>query len=101
MPLLKGTKVERGYATVDEDGVNYRSISDTMTEMGFKINHSSARNYVLRSMRKFAEAFSRHMDIPLKDEKLEDVVRSPNFQSFMADILHRLEVERRQVEEFK
>ncbi|NDD31357.1 MAG: hypothetical protein EB084_24160, partial [Proteobacteria bacterium] len=54
MALKKGTKIERGYATVDSDGVNYREISEVMTEMGWPMNHSSARNYVLRAMRKFA-----------------------------------------------
>ena len=59
MALKKGTTVDRGYATVATDeGVNYREIADTMTELGFPMNHSSARNYVLRVMRKFVDAFA-------------------------------------------
>ena len=46
----------KGHATVTEDdGVNYREIAEIMTEMGFKMQHSSAHNYVLRVMRKFAK----------------------------------------------
>ena len=59
MALRRGSKVNRGYATVIEsEGVNYREIADTMTELGFTMNHSSARNYVLRVMRKFAAAMA-------------------------------------------
>ena len=95
MPLSRGSKVGRGYATIDDDGVNYRDISATLSEMGFKMNHSSARNYVLRTMKKFAEAYARHMEFSVSPKKLEDIARSPAFQGVMSDILQELEVERR------
>ena len=53
--MKKGKKFDDGYATV-EDGVNYRDIAETMSEIGFKMNHSSARNHVIRVMKKFADA---------------------------------------------
>lgn len=95
MPLVKGMKVNRGYATVnDDDGVNYRNISDILTEMGYKMNHSSARNYVIRVMRKFARAYAEHFDKELDDERLEEIVRLPEFQSAIAEVLHTVESER-------
>lgn len=95
MPLKKGTIVGRGYATTEDDGVNYRDISATLTEMGYKMNHSSARNYVLRTMKKFAEAYAKHYDKRVSPERVEDIARSPGFQSAMAEILQALESERR------
>lgn len=80
------------YATVTfDEGVNYREIAEMMTEIGFKMNHSSARNYVLRVMRKFAEALCDNWDIDLPDHKLDKVVKSPSFQKAICEILQKLE----------
>lgn len=96
MSLRRGTTVDRGYATVAEDeGVNYREIADTMTELGFNMNHSSARNYVLRVMRKFAIAYAQQWGIQLTETKIDEIAKNPNFQHGVADLLHVVEVERR------
>jgi len=82
----------KGYATVlDDDGINYREIADIMSEIGFIMNHSSARNYVLRVMTKFAEAFDREWDLNLSEGKIRDVAASPQFQNVISDLLHNLE----------
>lgn len=95
MALRKGSKVERGYATItDDDGVEYREISEVMTEMGWPMNHSSARNYVLRGMKKFAIAFKDHLELE-GEASIDDIARSPRFQSFVSEVLQRLEAERR------
>lgn len=80
------------YATVSfEEGVNYREIAEMMTEIGFKMNHSSARNYVLRVMRKFAEALCESWDLDLPDHKIDKIVKSPAFQSAICEILQKLD----------
>ena len=95
MALRKGTRVDRGYATVAEDeGVNYREIADTMSDMGFLMNHSSARNYVLRVMRKFVVAFVEKWDLDLDDDKIDEIAKNPNFQHAIADILQVVEARR-------
>jgi hypothetical protein len=97
MALKKGTIVDRGYATVaDDEGVNYREIADTMSEIGFQMNHSSARNYVLRVMRKFVDAYAKQYDIQLSTARLDEIAKSPNFQQGIADLLHSVESERRE-----
>lgn len=97
MALRRGTRVDRGYATVAEDeGVNYREIADTMSELGFNMNHSSARNYVLRVMRKFAKAFADDWDIAVDDTRIDEIAKNPNFQHGIADLLHVVEAQRRE-----
>ncbi len=99
MSLKKGSRVNRGYATVVEsEGENYREIADTMTELGFSMNHSSARNYVLRVMRKFAEAIIKDFDLELSEERINEVAKSPGFQYGIADLLHVVEAERRRLD---
>lgn len=96
MALKKGSTVDRGYATVATDeGVNYREIADTMTELGFPMNHSSARNYVLRVMRKFVQEFAEEYDLDLNETRIDEIAKSPGFQHGVADLLHTVEVERR------
>lgn len=80
------------YATVTfEDGVNYREIAGMMTEIGFKMNHSSARNYVLRVMRKFADAITESWALEVSEEKMEKIIKSPVFQKAICGILQNLE----------
>jgi hypothetical protein len=80
------------YATVSEDeGVNYREIANMMTEIGFKMNHSSARNYVIRVMRKFADAILESWDLEVPEHRLEKIVKSHQFQKAVCCILQDLE----------
>lgn len=90
---MSNKKSVKGYATViDDDGINYREIADIMSEVGFVMNHSSARNYILRVMTKFAQAFNNEWELELTDEKLRRIAGEPQFQNVISDLLHNLEV---------
>jgi len=89
--MKKGKKFEVGYATIEENGINYRDIAETMTELGYRMNHSSARNYVLRVMRKFVDAIVEKNGIDLSEVEADRVSKSPMFQSGIHDVLHELE----------
>ena len=92
MALRRGTKVDRGYATVvGDEGVNYRDVAETMTELGFNMNHSSARNYVIRIMKKFAQEFSSQWGLDLNEKKIDAIAKSPMFQQGISEILHNIE----------
>lgn len=87
---------EHRYATVTEDsGENYREIAAIMTELGFPMNHSSARNYVIRIMSKFVEAYAKEYDAVLTVDKVHDIAKNPEFQESIAEILRTIELERR------
>lgn len=97
MALMKGTRVDRGYATVaGDEGVNYREIADTMTALGFPMNHSSARNYVLRVMRRFVRQFAERWDMVLTEEQVDVIAKDPQFQNGVADMLNVIEAKRRE-----
>ena len=52
MTMPKGFKVENGYATAAElGGKSYHQIADIMSERGFKMNHSTARNIAKLSIK--------------------------------------------------
>lgn len=86
-------KNTKGYATVLEDeGINYREIADIMSEIGFIMNHSSARNYILRIMTKFVNEFDKEWSLGLTDDKARLVASTPEFQNVISDLLHNLDV---------
>lgn len=94
MSMPRGKKIDRGYSTVcEEDGTNYREIAEKMTSLGFKMNHASARNYVLRSMRKFAEAIVAAKGETASEEELDAMTKSPMFQSGVAELVQRIVAE--------
>ena len=92
---MKKNGKKSNYATVSNDeGVNYREISDMMTEIGFKMNHSSARNYVLRVMRKFVEALVDKWDLEVEPEKIDVIAKSPQFQQAIYEVLQQIEAQK-------
>lgn len=92
--MKKQSNKKHAYATVnDSEGVNYREIAETMSSIGFKMNHSSARNYVLRVMEKFATAIVDQWGIEISNEKMQFIVKSPQFQQGICDILQLIESE--------
>jgi len=96
MTLKKGARVDRGYATVaEDDGVKYREIAEVMTGLGFTMNHSSARNYVLRVMRKLVAAVGEAWGQELDERRIDEIAKDPGFQHAMSELLHVIEARRR------
>jgi hypothetical protein len=82
---------KRFYATVlDDGGIDYRTIAETMTSIGWTMNHSSARNHVLRVLRKFVDAYSRAWGITLSDEQAMSIIKSSIFQEGILDVLNTI-----------
>jgi hypothetical protein len=87
----------RSYALfTDDDGANYREIAEVMTALGFPMNHSSVHNHVLRSMMKFLEAFMEEWGVEYSEDEARAIIRNPEFQGGVADLLHLIEAIRRE-----
>lgn len=80
----------RKYSTVqDEDCTNYREIAKIMTDNGYTMNHSSARNHLLRAMRKFAIAIARHHGKELDETQIWNAIKDPEFQDSIGGMIER------------
>jgi hypothetical protein len=90
--MPRGKKIKSGYATVDEGGMDYRSISKEMEKHGYSINHSSVRNDLLKGMKKIASNLSHRYDLKLTDDELFKLAKDPNFQDCISEII--LEISR-------
>lgn len=88
------TKNVTGYATVSiDDGDNYRDIASTMTKAGYPMNHSSARNYVIRTMKKFVNKLSDNDILPFQantEARVDAIAKSSSFQSCMSDFVQQV-----------
>ena len=88
------TKKNQHVTVTEDEGVNYRDIADTMSEMGFTMNHSSVHNYVVKIMQKFAEEIAEEWDIDATPEMIKNAAKSPLFQNNIAEMLHIIEAQR-------
>jgi len=77
------------------DNIDYRQIAKTMSALGFKMKHSSVRNYVIRLMKRFVEAYTCNLNVTMTDEQMTEIAKSPEFQKSMSEILAIVEDHRK------
>ena len=89
MSMPKGFKSKNGYATTNHvaNGMGYREIAELMTDEGFKMNHSTARNVFLSSMKKLVVSVCDLEEKVITDEDMYRIASDPRFQSGIYDIL--------------
>ena len=87
--MPKGHKMSQGYVTVAE-GLDYRTISEIMSENGFKMNHATARNVLLSAMRSLATDVLKAHGEDLDLDKVDSIARSPQFQTGIASMMSDL-----------
>jgi len=89
MSMPKGFKSDQGYATVslNDGGKGYREIAELMTESGFKMNHSTARNVFLASMSKFAKELCNLYGVEFSPENIKKIASDPRFQTGVCSII--------------
>ena len=99
MPMPKGFKSKNGYATVTDfaDGADYRSIAESMTKSGHKMNHATARNVFLGALRKIAKPIHRMHGISDTHDLLQATAKDPRFQSGVAEILESINSRTRKI----
>jgi|TARA_R110000751_G_scaffold906_2_gene3005 hypothetical protein len=96
MPMPKGFKSENGYSTKKTlGGKSYHEISSLMSEKGYKMNHSTARNVFVSSLEKIARDVVKLYDIASDEKSINRISKDPRFQdaivSFMREIEHEKE----------
>ena len=89
MSRPKGHKSEHGYSvSADFDGgIGYKDIASQMTEMGYKMNLSTARNVLVNAMDKLALDICKTYDINITSQELKRIASDPRFQSGIHDLL--------------
>ena len=81
--------MNKKYVTVGKTGMDYHSIAKTMTNQGFKMNHSTVRNIVNKGFIKIAKNISDSYDLNHDDNKIKQIAQSPQFQESVIELLNR------------
>tara|TARA_R110002060_G_scaffold13150_2_gene18685 strand:- start:576 stop:851 length:276 start_codon:yes stop_codon:yes gene_type:complete len=86
MSMPAGKSFNHGYGSRANEGMGYREIAERMTEAGDKMNHSTARNVVLRALEKIAQPL---VDIVSEDtgKDAAQIAKDPRFQASMIAML--------------
>ena len=95
MAMPKGFKSENGYGTSKLfDGLTYHEIADSMREVGFKMNHSTARNVFVNALIKVADEIADLYDLQLTDKELKKLAINPDFQDSVRGFMCEVDSER-------
>ena len=88
MSMPKGFKSQNGYATSKSlSGKTYHEISDIMQEKGYKMNHSTARNVFVSSLKKIASEITTLYDLNLNDSDIKRIAIDPRFQEAIREFM--------------
>ena len=96
MPMPKGFKSENGYSTKKSlGGKSYQEISNIMSEKGYKMNHSTARNVFVSSLEKIARDVVGLYNLPTDDKSINRISKDPRFQDAIVNFMREIEYERK------
>ena len=88
MSMPKGFKSENGYATSKSlCGKTYHEISDEMRAQGYKMNHSTARNIFISSLKKVAIEMTSLYNLKLTDAQIKKIAIDPRFQEAIKEYM--------------
>lgn len=88
MSMPKGYKLDNGYGTaMNLGGKSYSEISNIMTTRGDTMNHSTARNVFITSMKKLASATCKLYGVEADDKNLKKIACDPRFQESISAIM--------------
>ena len=72
------------------NGLEYRKIANIMTSSGFKMNHSSVRNYINRGCIKIIDYYANENNIKLSKESVYEIAKSKEFQDALYNVLKEI-----------
>ena len=76
------------YVTTNvENGLDYRSIAEIMTNSGDKMNHSTVRNIITRGFIKVVKGLSEDYELKYSEQEIKVIAQSPEFQESIIQIM--------------
>jgi len=92
--MNKKTSHKKYVSVVNDNGLDYNQIAEYQTKRGDKMNHSTARNLVVRSFIKIAESITNKCGMSLSHEELLNMAIDKNFQESIIDLIREREQEK-------
>lgn len=74
-----------------EDSRDFRSVAEVMTTAGFQMNHATARNVFLSSMRTFLKLLASELGHPIPKAQLEEMLTDQEVYTTVCDVLLKID----------
>ncbi len=87
MPMPKGKKVGKYVTLSDRGAVQFRRIAESMTEMGWKMNHATARGVLLQALTKIARKILLSKKGKASQADIDKLIKTVEFQEYVANVL--------------
>jgi hypothetical protein len=88
MSMPKGFKSDNGYGTTKSlGGITYQEVASIMGDLGYKMNHSTARNVYVGALTKIAKRVTSLYDLELSKSELKKIAIDPRFQTAVSDFM--------------
>jgi hypothetical protein len=87
MPMPKGKKVGKYVTLSDRGATQFRLIAENMTQLGWKMNHATARGVLLQALKKIARKILIAKTGKATSDDIERMIKSVEFQEYVANIL--------------
>src|SRR5579863_1469439 len=92
---MRKRKAKQPYSSVAEcEGMEFKRITESVLKLGWRMNYSSARNWLLRAMMKMAKELTTENGQRLTEEQLRRIARSSSFQSAIGELVVKAHVSR-------
>lgn len=86
------TKRRRYASSIEDNGENYRHIAETMSKLGYPMNHSCVMNNVVNVMKVFVSVYAECIwNERLTEAEIVQIAKDPEFQSTVSELLHAVE----------
>tara|TARA_B100000900_G_scaffold412035_1_gene432989 strand:- start:1108 stop:1380 length:273 start_codon:yes stop_codon:yes gene_type:complete len=88
MSMPKGFKTQNGYGTTkDLGGSTYHEVASKMNDLGYKMNHSTARNIYVSALIKIARNVTDLYQVENSEKDLKKIAINPDFQTAISSFM--------------
>lgn len=87
MPMPKGKKVGKYVTLSDRGATKFRNIAEKMTDMGWKMNHATARGVMLQALTKIARKILISRKGHASEADIQRLIKTAEFQEYVANVV--------------
>jgi len=80
---------EKKYVTLNEDGIDFRTMAYIMTNVGFKMNHATARNQLILAIQFLVGHMSDKLEINISQKNISNMIKSQDIHEQLSDVLYK------------
>lgn len=80
---------EKKYITLNKEGVDFRTMASAMTDIGYKMNHATARNQLILAIKTLVGHISTSLNANLTQSNIKSMIKSQEVHENLSDVLYK------------